>query len=246
VLDYQLFREELADQWTRRQVNAIKSADPQALVTVGLIQWSVPIHLAGSFHYSGFRPSRQAPLLDFMEVHFYPLAGGFYEYQNEESELRNLAYLETVVRETACCGKPTMVAEFGWYGGGQLTTAGGKHPAATEQHPAATEQQQARWCRSVVESTAEWAKGWLNWGFHDHPGAGDVTELTGLLTTDDKVKAWGLAFQQLATRFQQAPAIAVRHLNRPVLDWVRCMIDRRARDDFQEKYFQSFRADPER
>ena len=42
LLEYQEFRETLADQWTRRQAVVIKEADPRALVTVGLIQWSVP------------------------------------------------------------------------------------------------------------------------------------------------------------------------------------------------------------
>ncbi|HWI56531.1 MAG TPA: beta-galactosidase, partial [Bacillota bacterium] len=191
LLDYQFFREDIADQWTRRQAVAVKSVDPQALVTAGLIQWSVPVGLAGPFHYSAFRPERQARWLDFMEVHFYPLANGFYEYQNEEAERRNLAYLECVVRETARWGKPTLIAEFGWYGGGKLTIAGGRHPAATEE-------QQARWCRRVIETTAGWSCGWLNWGFHDHPGAGDVTELTGLLTAEGQVKAWGKTFHELA------------------------------------------------
>jgi beta-galactosidase GanA len=74
LLDFQRFREDLADEWTRRQVAAIKSSDPQALVTVGMIQWSVPALLPpGVRHYAAFRPSRQAKLLDFLEVHFYPL-----------------------------------------------------------------------------------------------------------------------------------------------------------------------------
>jgi hypothetical protein len=72
LLDYQLFREDLADEWTRRQVKAIKAADPAALCTVGFIQWSVPTLLPGLRHYAAFRPERQAPLLDFLEIHFYP------------------------------------------------------------------------------------------------------------------------------------------------------------------------------
>src|ERR1043166_1227697 len=34
LLDFQSFREHLADEWTRRQAEAIKSSDPDALVTV--------------------------------------------------------------------------------------------------------------------------------------------------------------------------------------------------------------------
>jgi beta-galactosidase GanA len=42
LLDYQHFREDLAQEWVRRQVMAIKSVDSKRLVTTGLVQWSVP------------------------------------------------------------------------------------------------------------------------------------------------------------------------------------------------------------
>src|SRR5690348_4544184 len=128
LLDFQNFREDLADEWTRRQAAAIKSVDPGALVTVGFIQWSVPSLLpAGPLHYSAFRPQRQAKFLDFLEVHFYPLAQGAFEYQTEEEELANLGYLESVVREAARPGKPLVLAEFGWYGGGKPKFNRGLH-----------------------------------------------------------------------------------------------------------------------
>ena len=95
----------------------------------------------------GFRPERQAKLLDFMEIHFYPLDRGAYEYRNDEEEARNLAYLQSVVGEVARPGKPVVVAEFGWYGGGKPRFDGGKHRFASEE-------QQARWCRKLVETTA--------------------------------------------------------------------------------------------
>ena len=99
LLDYQHFREDVAQEWVHRQVMAIKTADPNRLVTAGLIQWSVPSLLPAIQHYSGFRPAKLAPLLDFLEVHFYPLEHGFYSYTSPEEGTRNLAYLEGVVRE---------------------------------------------------------------------------------------------------------------------------------------------------
>lgn len=237
LLDYQHFREDLADDWTRRQARAIKAVDPDALVTVGLIQWSVPVLLAAPWQYSGFRPERQAPLLDFLEVHFYPLARGFYEYTNPEDEGRNLAYLEAVVRAVAKPGKPVVLAEFGWYGGGKPSINEGRHPLATED-------QQARWCRLAVETTAGWATGWLNWGFYDHPGARDVTEFIGLLTADGRTKAWGRAFQELSARYQGHPLPAPPAVRRPDLDWDRLIADRKAMDDFREAYYQAWKAEP--
>jgi hypothetical protein len=235
LLDYQHFREDLADEWTRRQAAAIRSEDPQALVTVGLVQWSVPAPLGDVGRYSGFRPQRQARFLDFLEVHFYPLASGFYEYGGEGAERRNLAYLEAVVREAAAAGKPVVVAEFGWYGGGRLTTDRGRHPAAGEG-------QQARWCRRVVDTSRGLAVGWLNWGLYDHPEAGDVSQLTGLLTADGRVKAWGREFRDLAGTLAVRP-LPPRALGpRPTLDWEHCLTSAGLGRQFYEEYLRAFEA----
>lgn len=230
LLDFQNFREEVADEWTRRQVSAIKSADPHALVTVGMIQWSVPSVLPTSWHYSAFRPARQARLLDFLTIHFYPLAEGHYDYQKDD-EAKNLAYLESVVSEAARCGKPTVIGEFGWYGGGQLTY--GKHPIATDE-------QQARWCSQVVTSTAGLACGWLNWGFYDQPEAGDVSQLTGLVKSDGELKAWGREFKLLSKRYGNKKLPLLRIGSRPALDWDSCITSAAERKAFEEKYFKAW------
>jgi hypothetical protein len=236
LLDYQLFREQLADDWTRRQAAAIKAADPDALVTVGLIQWSVPALLPGVQHYSAFRPERQAPLLDFLEIHFYPLARGAYEYRTAEDEAQNLAYLESVVREVARPGKAVVVAEFGWYGGGKPTFDGGRHPAATEE-------QQAQWCRRAVETTEGLAVGWLNWGLYDHPEARDCTELTGLLTSTGQTKAWGRAFAVVAQRLRGRSLVPPKLGPRPTLDWDLALTSPKAAGEFRAEYLEAFRAD---
>jgi hypothetical protein len=234
LLDFQHCREAVAVEWTRRQVAAIKAADPAALVTVGLIQWSVPVGIAGAWHYSGFRPAQQAPLLDFLEVHFYPLAAGFYEYRDAEDELRNLAYLHTVAREAARPGKPVVIAEFGWYGGGQPRLNQGRHPFASEE-------QQARWCRLVVERTAGLACGWLNWGLYDHPEARDVTELTGLLTPAGREKAWAREFRALAARWADGVPVTPVPADAPVPEWDRLLTDAAAREAFRERALEWYR-----
>ena len=237
ILDFQNFREELADEWTRRQAAAIKSVDPHALVTVGAIQWSIPSLLPiGPQYYSGFRPGRQAKYLDFLEMHFYPLVNGAYEYRNREEEAANLAYLEGIVRETARPGKPVILAEFGWYGGGKPNFDKGSHPFASEG-------QQARYCRQVVETSKGFVSGWMNWGFYDHPGAGDVSELTGLLTRDGKTKAWGKVFQDLAGKLNQRDLTPPRIGPRPNLDWDACVTSVQAGKEFRQAYLRAFLAD---
>jgi len=241
ILDYQHFREEIADAWTARQAAAIRAADPQALVTVGLIQWSVPSLLPSVRQYSAFRPARQARHLDFLEVHFYPLNDGFFAYESVEAEQRNLAYAEGVVREVAAAGKPVVVAEYGWYGGGRLTIEQGRHPAATEA-------QQARWNQRLIETTAGSACGWLNWGFYDHPEAQDVSQLTGLVTVDGRTKAWGEEFHTLARRLGDG-GLPPPPADRPALDWDRCLVSPKAGAEYRERCLEAFRVghagDPE-
>jgi hypothetical protein len=237
LLDFQSFREELADEWTRRQVAAIKSVDPAALVTVGLIQWSVPSLLpAGARHYAAFRPARQAKYLDFLEIHFYPLENGAYEYRDEQDESANLAYLEGVVREAARPGKPVVLAEFGWYGGGKPNFDKGMHPAATEV-------QQARYCRRVIEVSKGFAVGWLNWGFYDQPEAGDCSQLTGLVKADGTVKEWGKIFQTLARGMDGEQIPSAKTGPRPELDWDACVTSAKAGSDFRQHYLQAFLAE---
>jgi len=235
LLDYQALREGVADEWTRRQAAAIKSVAPTALVTVGMIQWSVPYVLPGSVrHYSAFRPQRQAKFLDFLEIHFYPLARGAYDYRSRAEEMANLAYLECITREAARPGKPLVLAEFGWYGGGKPKFDHGRHPAATQE-------QQARYCRNVVETSAGLATGWLNWGFYDQPEATDCSELTGLLTADGKTKAWGETFKQLTAAYEQKQLPRVSLRGRPELDWDACLTSTKAEAAFRKKYLEAFR-----
>lgn len=232
LLDYQGFRESLADDWTARQAGAIRSVDRDALITTGLIQWSVPALLASPKHYSAFRPERQARFLDFLEIHFYPFDHGAYEYRDEESEQRNLAYLDAVVREAARPGKPVVLAEFGWYGGGKPRFDDGRHPAATGE-------QQARWCTRVITSTEGIACGWLNWGLYDQPEATDVSELTGLLTSDGTLKPWGREFRDLATALKSAN-IEFKDPNAgPALDWNACVTSTEAGNAFRKSLLRS-------
>lgn len=239
LLDFQAKREYCADEWTRRQSAAIKSVDPKALVTVGMIQWSVPYLLPGSVaNYSGFRPQHQAKYLDFLEIHFYPLEDGGYKYGGSKSEARNLAYLESLVREAKQPGKPLVLEEFGWYGGDKKPTFNGG------QFPPATEEQQADYDRKAVETSSGFACGWLNWGFYDQPEANDCSQLTGLVTADGKTKEWGLAFQVLASDYRGKAIRPKKTGPRPKMDWDACLSSMEAEKAYGEKYFAAFSEKP--
>jgi len=233
LLEFQSFREHIADEWTRRQAAAIKSADPAALVTVGMIQWSVPSLLPSLSQYSAFRPRRQARFLDFLTIHFYPLEDGGYKYRTHESLARNLSYLESVVREVALAGKPVVLGEFGWYGGGVAHFNQGAFPPATEA-------QQEEYDRRAVETSGPFACGWLNWGLFDDPEATDCSELIGLLTADGRVKAWGKTFRSLAGSRKGKASRTKWPEPRPALDWDACLTSLAAESQFRQQYFVDF------
>ena len=238
LLDFQNFREDIADEWTRRQAAAIKAADPNALTTVGFLQTSVPTRFWGGIDdYTGYRAARQAKFLDFLEIHFYPSERGGYEYRSGDDELANLAYLEGIVREIARHGKPVVIAEFVWYGGKEKPKF--DHGA----HPLGTEAQQAKYMRRAIETTSGFATGWLNWGLYDCPSAKDCSELTGMLTASGETKEWGKTFQQLAAQFRDKKIEPKKIGARPELDWDACITSGEAGREFRKSYFKAFLAD---
>jgi endo-1,4-beta-mannosidase len=180
----------LADEWVRRQVEAIRRADPTHLVTVGYIQWSYPLVRPGNPNrYAAFNPHRQARLLDFITVHFYPTLGG--PFESKENWQRNISYLQAVL---AYChtGKPVILGEFGWYGGG-----------APQQHPYLSEEQQAHWIGEEIEATRALADGWLSWPFADSPQSKDISLFAGLVKADLTLKAWGRKFKSLSANLSE-------------------------------------------
>jgi hypothetical protein len=64
-------REEIADAWAGRLVEAIRREDPDTLITVGVIPWALVWPNARPLFYS----ERVKRHFDFVSVHFYPRAG---------------------------------------------------------------------------------------------------------------------------------------------------------------------------
>ncbi len=88
-------RPDVARRWTATLVAAIRKHDPQHLVTVGLVDWS----LDRPGLSSGFVPSAIADEVDFIAVHVYPATGKL-----EEAGETLQGFLEA--------GKPVVVEEI--------------------------------------------------------------------------------------------------------------------------------------
>lgn len=192
LLDWQSFREHLADEWVRRQVDVLRKADPTHMVTIGYIQWSYPVVRPGDPNlYSAFNPHRQKQWLDFISIHFYPLMGQ--PFDSKESWQKNLAYLQALL---AYCqtGKPVVLEEFGWYGGGD-----------PQDHPYLDEHQQVRWILAEIQASRPLAQGWLSWPFADTPEATDMSSYGGMVRPNMGYKIWAWWFQAYATKLSALP-----------------------------------------
>jgi hypothetical protein len=86
-------RPDIARDWIKQLVGAIRKHDPRRLVTVGLVDWS----LDRPGLTSGFVPVKIADDLDFLCVHLYPQKGKL------EEELKTLAGFSV--------GKPVVIEE---------------------------------------------------------------------------------------------------------------------------------------
>lgn len=89
-------RPEVALSWLQRLASAVRKADPDHLVTVGLVDWS----LDRPGLSSGFVPEKIAGPLDFLAVHVYPDAGP-----------KGLDAALGTLRGFAAAGKPVVVEE---------------------------------------------------------------------------------------------------------------------------------------
>lgn len=211
LMKVQLSREDIAAFWVDALSKSIKNIDPDRLVTIGLIQTSIPVGLGRPSHYSAFNPKRIGQALDFYQIHLYPNEGGWYNYESRNGKLRNLAYLRGIVEKISGLGKPVVVGEFGWYGGGKVRIKTGAYL------PYAKENAQANWNRSLICVTEGLVSGWLNWGMYDAPEANDISTHTGLYDAQGKLKVWGAKFS-LISQYHISSSYK-RYTHRDENDW---------------------------
>jgi hypothetical protein len=198
LYDYQRFRESIGEAWVRRHVRAIRAADPNHMITIGHIQWAGPIKLPTVQQYAGFDMKATAEMLDFVTIHFYPTDLPR-PCDGPEGVVNNAAYLEALLLECSV-GKPLMVGEFNWYGGGGLDGDD------FWQLPPRPVEHQVEWCQKLLEVSRGRACGWLNWAFADTPTSRDITRWSGLWTEDLQLKPWGRVFSEFAREITAHPA----------------------------------------
>jgi hypothetical protein len=198
LFDYQQFRESIADAWTKRLVEAIRDSDRRHPITIGQIQWSGISYLPTVWHYSGFNLQQNSRHVDFVTIHFYPIRPPRPD-ENEQGIANNGEYLERLLYECCSAGKPVMIGEFAWYGGGEVRV--GERLIMPRQ----TVEDQVAWNRKLLEVSRGRVCGWLHWATADTPSSHDLTRWSGLWTEDFELKAWGKVFGSFAREVTASP-----------------------------------------
>lgn len=216
--DWRLFLEEIGSAHIRREVRALRAGGARQMITVGNNCWTFP-GLPANQMARGYDPYFYLDEVDYLCQHSYPapqcLPGGTGDPLDNEAAMQFwLNACEVMGRIYGSLGKPVMLEEWGWYGGG---TSRFLCPL-----PHRSEDDQRRYGDRVMEVTHHCFAGWLNWLWRDMPRAADISNLSGLYAADgDRLKPWGQSYAQWAAKLKAKPPVrapATVTVNLPMKD----------------------------
>lgn len=191
------FRNYLNDRgydWCQRQCAVIRAASPDHMIVSGNNGWLAPdldLWLANGFHNRALHD-----LFDFVTHHPYPAwqaaPGGRGDPLDGGEPLRYWLSACIGMSRLDYYGKPVVIQEFGWYGGGESSFLG--------KLPHRTEQEHADYTRTLTEALIPHANGFVNWPTFDMPAANDISNHGGIFTHDGRPKALAGVYADLGQR----------------------------------------------
>jgi len=203
AFDYRNYLNARGYDWCSRQCEVIRAAAPGHLVVSGNNTWLCPdsdLFLANGFHNRALHD-----LFDFVTFHPYPACqctpGGHGDplddlHSNGPKWKFWLASCIATARYEHY-GKPVVVQEFGWYGGGASRFLGPLPYRSEEEH--------AEYTRRLCEGLMPHVNGFLNWPTMDMPAAADISNHGGLFTHEGKRKKLAAVYEELAREMRGQP-----------------------------------------
>jgi len=191
------FRNYLNDRgygWCKRQCDVIRAIAPGQMIVSGNNAWLSPdqdLFLANGFHNRALHD-----LFDFVTFHPYPawecVPGGRGDPLDGGEPLRY--WLSACIGNARMdnYGKPVVVQEFGWYGGGTSKFLC--------DLPYRSEQEHADYMRVLTDALIPHTNGFINWPTFDMPAANDISNHGGIFTCDGKPKALAKVYADLVAR----------------------------------------------
>jgi len=229
--DWRLFLEEIGAAWIHEQCRTLRGAGAGQMITVGNNPWTFPGLAAGQMAL-GFNPYFYLDSVDYLCQHNYPapqcLPGGNGDPLSGAEALSFwLHACEVMGRIYGSMGKPVVLEEWGWYGGGES--------AFLNALPFRSEGEQRDFCDAMMESTQSCFSGWLYWQWRDMPGSSDITNLSSLYGVDgQRLKEWGRSYGQWAARLRENPPQRAPAKKRVELPMKSLLTD----DLFHERWWQ--------
>ena len=201
--DYRHYLNDRGYDWCSRQCEVIRAVSPSHMIVSGNNSWlcsDSDLFLANGFHNRALHD-----LFDFVTFHPYPACqcapGGYGDPLDDMR--RDGPKWQFWVRNCIATaryefyGKPVVMQEFGWYGGGESRFL---NPL-----PYRSEEDHADYTRTLCEALMPHVNGFLNWPTMDMPAATDISNHGGIFTHDGRRKKLAAVYQSLAGQLHGQP-----------------------------------------
>lgn len=184
--------------WCKRQCEVIREVSPQHMICQGNNTWLSPdqdLWLANGFHNFALHD-----LFDFVTHHPYPALQCLPQYSRDPlddletngEKLRFWLHACIGMSRFDFYGKPVVLQEFGWYGGGTSRFLC--------ELPYRSEEEHANYTRVLCETLQPHVNGFINWPLMDMPEANDISNHGGIWTHDGKPKELAKVYADLGAR----------------------------------------------
>ncbi len=200
--DWRLFLEEIGASRVHAEAKALRDGGARQMVTVGNNSWIFPNLACGQMGV-GYNPYFYLDSVDYLCQHHYPapqcLLGGNGDPLDSEEAMQSWEVAVGVMgRIYRSLGKPVVLEEWGWYGGGTSSFLC--------ELPYRSLDEQDAYGNRLLEATRHTYSGWLYWLWRDMPAAIDITNRSGLYHADgNTLKPWGRRYGQWAKRLRREP-----------------------------------------
>ncbi len=194
--DFRCYLNDRGYAWCKRQCDTIRAASPGHMIVSGNNGWLSPdqdLWLANGFHNRDIHD-----LFDFITHHPYPALQAIPGKRGDplDGGPAKQYWLNACIGMSRLdhYGKPMVIQEYGWYGGGTSRFLC--------ELPYRSEQEHADYTRELVDALTPHVNGFINWPTFDMPAANDISNHGGIFTTECKPKALAKVYCDLAQRLQ--------------------------------------------
>ncbi len=201
ILEYQRYRNVMCRRYIKTCTDAIRAADGNHMISIGLHQRSFPTDVGSPAGYASFDPRAIGDLLDYVSIHFYPFDDTMDiadDLDSPEGRVLGGKNFKKCVNQMCAhinycdIGKPVVLEEYGLYGGGVAPGFSWRKPFKYLPQSAS-----ADWANEVIRRNRMRCSGFLIWGFDDAPDQGDPTRYQGLYDDEGNIKELGKIYPTL-------------------------------------------------